>query len=87
MGVLPLQFSKGQSRATLGVKGTEVFQIMVDEGLKAKEAVGVRATSGEGAAVEFETVCRIDTAVEIEYYRNGGILQTVLRKMRKEGEG
>jgi aconitate hydratase len=80
MGVLPLVYKKGQNRATLGLTGEEVFEILVDDNLKPGQDVIVRANGKE-----FLTTCRIDTPVELEYYRNGGILQTVLRKMLKAG--
>jgi aconitate hydratase len=78
MGVLPLVFKKGQSRATLGLTGEEVYEIAVDQTLKPGQDVPVKAGD-----TTFLTTCRIDTPVELEYYRNGGILQTVLRKMLK----
>src|SRR3712207_921419 len=73
-GVLPLQFLRGQNRASLGLTGTGTFEIMVGEDLKPLSEVKVRVTNREGDPVEFSTVCRIDTPVELEYYRNGGIL-------------
>ncbi|HEX8340871.1 MAG TPA: aconitate hydratase AcnA [Tepidisphaeraceae bacterium] len=76
MGVLPLVYKKGQSRKTLGLSGHEVFNINVDDTLKPGQDVMVTA---DGKS--FQTTCRIDTPVELEYYKNGGILQTVLRKM------
>jgi aconitate hydratase len=81
MGVLPLQFQKGQGRSSLGLTGTGTFEIQVDNGLKPLQEVKVKVTGREGPPVEFNAICRIDTPVEIEYYRNGGILQTVLRNM------
>jgi aconitate hydratase len=83
MGVLPLQFQKGQTRATLGLSGAGTFDIEVPETLRPLQEVRVRATEDGGATIEFAAVCRIDTPVEIEYYRNGGILQTVLRSILK----
>jgi aconitate hydratase len=76
MGVLPLIFKPGQNRTTLELNGHEVFEISVDNTLKPGQDVVVKADGKE-----FLTTCRIDTPVELEYYRNGGILQTVLRKM------
>jgi aconitate hydratase len=76
--VLPLVFKKGQSRTTLGLTGEEVYEIAVDQTLKPGQDVPVKAGD-----TTFLTTCRIDTPVELEYYRNGGILQTVLRKMLK----
>ena len=80
MGVLPLVFKKGQNRTSLGLTGEEVFDIQIDDTLKPGQDVIVRAGDKQ-----FLTTCRIDTPVELEYYRNGGILQTVLRKMLKGG--
>ena len=80
MGVLPLQFQEGDSVATLALTGFEMFSINLDDNLKPGQAVMVRAIRDDGAVKEFNTVCRIDTPVEVEYYRNGGILHTVLRK-------
>jgi aconitate hydratase len=81
MGVLPLQFQKGQNRSSLGLTGTGTFEIAIDDDLKPMQDVKVRVTNREGEPVEFTAVCRIDTPVEIEYFRNGGILHTVLRNM------
>ena len=81
MGILPLQFQRGQSRASLGITGTGTFDIQIGDDLKPGQEVKVVKTSAEGAVSEFTAVCRIDTPVEIEYYRNGGILHTVLRRM------
>jgi aconitate hydratase len=81
MGVLPLVYRPGQSRATLGLTGHESFDIQIGDDLKPLQEVKVRATPNAGKPIEFTATCRIDTPVEIEYYRNGGILHTVLRKM------
>ncbi|MBC8202184.1 MAG: aconitate hydratase AcnA, partial [Planctomycetes bacterium] len=81
MGVLPLEFMDGQSAASLGLDGTESFLIPIDESLQPRQFVEVTALHENNTATSFETKCRIDTPVEIEYYRNGGILHTVLRKM------
>ncbi len=80
MGVLPLQFKDGESYASLGLTGFETFTIHVDDNLKPQQTVTVDATAEDGSVTSFETVCRIDTPVEVQYYRNGGILHTVLRK-------
>ena len=85
MGVLPLQFHRGQSRTTLGLSGEETFDIAIDDNLKPLQDVLVKATGKEGKVTEFHALCRIDTPVEIEYYRNGGILHTVLRNILKKG--
>ena len=86
MGVIPLQFPPGESAASLKLDGTEVFDITgigaLNEG-KTPKTVHVKATKEDGSAVEFDAVVRIDTPGEADYYRNGGILQFVLRNMLK----
>jgi aconitate hydratase len=79
MGVLPLQYVDGQSAESLGLTGHEVFTIHVTDAVKPKERLSVTARREDGSEVRFEVVCRLDTPVEVDYYRNGGILQTVLR--------
>ena len=83
MGVLPLQFREGESPESLDLDGTEVFEIVLDDQLKPRQAVEVTAKKANGDAVHFVTTCRIDTPVEVVYYRNGGILHTVLRQLLK----
>jgi aconitate hydratase len=86
MGVLPLQFKEGHSRESLGLSGEEILAIKgLSDDLKPRQAVTVvaRSADGTGVGTMFEAIVRIDTPVEIDYYRNGGILQTVLRKMLK----
>ncbi|MDA3950726.1 MAG: aconitate hydratase AcnA [Spirochaeta sp.] len=80
MGVLPLQFKEGDTAESLGLTGFESFTIDVNDDLKPGQTVRVDVTDENGASRSFETVCRIDTPVEVQYYRNGGILHTVLRK-------
>jgi aconitate hydratase len=86
MGVIPLQFPPGQSAASLKLTGTEVFDITgitaLNEGTTPK-TVHVTATGADGNSTEFDAVVRIDTPGEADYYRNGGILQYVLRNMLK----
>jgi aconitate hydratase len=79
MGVLPLQFAPGQSVATLGLDGSEEFDLDIAE-LRPRAAVTVKARK-DGKVIDFQTVARLDTPVEVDYYRNGGILQAVLRKL------
>lgn len=79
MGVLPLQFKEGETPENLGLDGSEVFHIKVSDDLKPRQDVPVEAKKSDGTTVSFEAVCRIDTPVEIDYYRNGGILHYVLR--------
>jgi aconitate hydratase len=82
MGVLPLQYRDGESTQSLGLKGDEVFDIAgIDNNVKPGQMLTVTATSPDGSRKEFEVRVRIDGAVEVEYYRNGGILHTVLRRM------
>ena len=83
MGVLPLQFREGESREGLDLDGTETFDIALSDDLKPQQAVEVTARKADGSMVNFVTTCRIDTPVEVEYYRNGGILHTVLRQLAK----
>ncbi|MBE4716691.1 aconitate hydratase AcnA [Pseudarthrobacter sp. AB1] len=84
MGVLPLQFPAGESAATLGLTGTETFAvegvIALNEGTTPK-TLKVTATAEDGSAKSFDAVLRIDTPGEADYYRNGGILQYVLRQI------
>lgn len=83
MGVLPLQFKKGESADSLGLDGSEVFNIEISDDLKPRQEVTVKAQKADGETITFNTICRIDTPVEIDYYRNGGILHYVLREYRK----
>jgi aconitate hydratase len=82
MGVLPLQFLAGETWRSLGLTGEETFEIVgLDDALKPRSDITVRATAADGLEKEFCAVVRIDTPVELDYYRNGGILQTVVRKL------
>ena len=83
MGVLPLQFRAGENREFLGLDGTEIFDIQLNDNLKPLQAVEVMATKPDGTAIHFVATCRIDTPVEVEYYRHGGILHKVLRDLVK----
>lgn len=80
MGVLPLQFKQGVSAETLGLTGKETFEVQIDENVKPRQLVAVKATDAEGKVTEFEAIVRFDSEVEIDYYRHGGILQMVLRE-------
>ena len=86
MGVLPLQFPEGESADSLGLDGTETFSIegvtALNEGTTPK-TLKVTAAKEDGSTVEFDAVLRIDTPGEADYYRNGGILQYVLRQIAK----
>ena len=81
MGVLPLEFQDGQTAPGLGLDGTEIFDIDIDDGLQPRQLVNVTARRPEGGETRFAARARIDTPVEIDYYRNGGILHTVLKEM------
>jgi len=81
MGVLPLQFVEGQSREALGLGGSETFSIALAENPEPGQMVRVTAVSPDGGRKEFDVVSRLDSPVDVSYYRNGGILQTVLREM------
>ena len=88
MGVLPLQFPAGHNAASLGLDGTEVFDITGVSAFSAGEhprTLPVRATKADGSVVEFDAVVRIDTPGEADYYRHGGILQYVLRSLVTQG--
>ena len=80
MGVLPLQFEKGENAEKLGLTGKEIINVEIDENVKPKDVVKVTATDEEtGKETSFNAVVRFDSEVEIDYYRHGGILQMVLR--------
>ena len=81
MGVLPLQFLEGQTRETLGLTGDDQFTIRGVADIQPRQTVTVDVTRADGSAFSFDTLCRIDTANEAEYYMNGGILHYVLRKL------
>jgi len=83
MGVLPLEYKQGQSRESLGLDGSEVFDIELPADVRPLQDVGVSATRADGSVVKFTTTCRIDTPVEVSYYRHGGILHYVLRQLAK----
>lgn len=84
MGVLPLQFEEGQSWRSLGLTGREKYDIKgIADDLHPKEQVKVRATSDDGTVKTFDAIVRLDMQTEVEYYKHGGILQYVLRKLAK----
>ena len=85
MGVLPLQFREGEGAEALALDGTEVYDITgIARGLEAGGEVGVVATRGDGTRVRFRAKVRLDSPVEVDYHRNGGILHTVLRRLAKQ---
>ncbi len=80
MGVLPLQYMPGQNRQSVGLDGTETFSVSgIAGGLTPHQRVRVNATRADGTTLEFDTIARLDSAIDIEYYRHGGILPYVLR--------
>jgi aconitate hydratase len=83
MGVLPLQFKQGQSAATLGLDGTETFDLSGLSGVdvRPRQTLTITVNRADGTKEDFEVVLRIDTPIELEYYKNGGILPFVLRQL------
>ncbi|MEJ6562507.1 MAG: aconitate hydratase AcnA [Euryarchaeota archaeon] len=81
MGVLPMTFVEGESHETLGLDGTESFTIPVGDDVQPLQMMEVTATRQDGSVLTFNAQVRLDTPVEVEYYRNGGILHTVLRQL------
>ncbi|TJY42395.1 aconitate hydratase AcnA [Cohnella pontilimi] len=85
MGVLPLQFQPGHGWQTLGITGTETFEINgLSNDMKPGQTITVTGKREDGTTFEFPVILRIDSMVELDYYRNSGILQTVLRRMLAE---
>ena len=84
MGVLPLQFKDGEGVRALGLTGRETFRISgIADGVDVHELLAVTAEREDGSTVAFEAIARLDSAVDVEYYRNAGILHTVLRRMAR----
>jgi aconitate hydratase len=81
MGVLPLVFADGKNAESLGLDGKETYDIPVSEGVQPRQRIKVTATKADGTKVEFDAIARLDTPVDVLYYKNGGILQTVLRSL------
>jgi aconitate hydratase len=84
MGVLPLRFAEGQNAESLGLDGSEVFDIEgLSDSIQPKAELTVKATKADGKVIEFKATALLNTDVEVNYYRNGGILHTVLRNLVK----
>ena len=84
MGVLPCVFKAGDTYTSLGLKGDETFNFVnLDDNLKPRQELVLEAVSPDGSQKKFNVIARVDTPVEVDYLRNGGILQTVLRKLAK----
>ncbi|MFW6097212.1 MAG: hypothetical protein ACOC9Z_04015, partial [Chloroflexota bacterium] len=80
-----LQFRAGESAKVLDLDGSEMYSTVdLDDDLRPGQEVTIKATKEDGTEIVFKTICRCDTPIEIEYYRNGGILHTVLLNMLKE---
>jgi aconitase A len=85
MGILPLQFKPGESRESLGLTGREVFAVEgVAADLRPSKLLMVRATREDGSTLAFEAIARLDGPVDLDYYRQGGILPAVLRRLARE---
>jgi aconitate hydratase len=88
MGVLPLQFEEGENATSLGLTGQEVFDITgLDDSIRPCAEVAVKAANPDGTRRSFQAIARLDSIVEVNYYRNGGVLPTVLRTLLKTGPG
>ncbi len=85
MGVLPLQFKQGENKESIGLTGREVYDIEgIEQGLKPRQEVTVKVTREDGSTFSFQTIARLDSPIDVTYYKNGGILLTVLRRLMKE---
>ncbi|HLF44702.1 MAG TPA: aconitate hydratase, partial [Acidimicrobiia bacterium] len=84
MGVLPLVFADGEDAEVLGLDGSETFDILLADDLRPRQTVTVTATAADGSVKTFTTVARVDTDIEVEYLRHGGILHYVLRRMASD---
>ena len=86
MGVLPLQFKEGDGVESLGLDGSETYDVVgLNDDLKAQQELTLRITRAEGSSSELTVLCRGDTDIEVEYYRHGGILTYVLRQLAAKG--
>ncbi|GAC1621359.1 MAG: aconitate hydratase AcnA [Ktedonobacteraceae bacterium] len=84
MGILPLQFKQGENKESLGLTGHETYDIEgIEQGLKPRQEVTVKATREDGSTFTFQTIARLDSPIDVTYYVNGGILPTVLRRLMK----
>ena len=86
MGVMPLQFKPGENAESLGLTGRETFEVIgISEGLTPGQTIQVQAVRADGTRLAFDSTLRIDNQVEIDYYKQGGVLHTVLRRLLREG--
>jgi aconitate hydratase len=82
MGILPLQFRPGENKESLGLSGHETYDILgIEHELKPRQEVTVKVTREDGSSFTFQTIARLDSAIDVVYYKNGGILSTVLRRL------
>jgi aconitate hydratase len=81
MGVLPLQFAPGDGVDSLGIKGDEMFDIVVPADIRPQQPLAIVMTRSDGTRHDIPVLCRIDTPIEVDYYRHGGILPFVLREL------
>jgi aconitate hydratase len=86
MGVLPVQFKKGTNVASLGLDGGEIFDITDLDNITPNKEIKISATNPSGTSLEFHAIVKLDSLIEISYYRNGGILQYVLRNILKKNK-
>jgi aconitate hydratase len=86
MGVLPIQFKKGTNVASLGLDGGEIFDITDLDNITPNKEIKISATNPSGTSLEFHAIVKLDSLIEISYYRNGGILQYVLRNILKKNK-
>ena len=86
MGVLPLQFAEGESAETHGITGKELFSIDLDDALQPRQEIPLHITMSNGGKKTISTICRVDTPIEVEYYRHGGILNMALRQILSRSE-
>ena len=88
MGILPLQYLPGENAASLGLTGREQFTVLgIADGLRPHQEVGVVARADDGRETRFRAIARLDGEIDVTYLRNGGVLQTVLRRLVEEGRG
>jgi aconitate hydratase len=81
MGILPMQFTQGENADVLGLDGSEIYHIEGIQELSVNKPLVVIAQKSNGKLIRFSAIARLNTEVELEIYRNGGILQTVLRRL------
>ncbi len=88
MGILPLQFKAGESRQSLGLRGDETYDVLgLNDALRPGQELTVRVRRADGSTTEFQAIARVDSPVEVDYLKHGGILQMVLRNLLKDKSG